>query len=220
MIFVFCGMAASGKDTTVKALCGRMSPNGKCFVEKIRNVTTRPMRPTEDGSEYMFVDRKGFGELLDDGNLKFVRDYSTEQGHWSYGAYFVNQKGKNIVPTDEETTYAIILDPAGAAKFKNDWPEDVCIIMLMADTELRRERYLSRTDRTPKDFDEWHRRLTADNEDFVLSNFISDYVDYTIKVEKDTDVNNVVDGALNIILTEEWHRMNEKYGDESNDTAD
>lgn len=220
MIFVFCGMSASGKDTTVKALCGKVSPNGKSYVEKIRNVTTRPIRPTEDGSEYIFVDRKGFREMLDGGKLKFVREYSTEQGYWSYGTYFVNQRGEDIVPTDEETTYAVILDPAGAAKLKNEWPKDVCVIMLMADTEIRRERYLARTKRTPKDFDEWHRRLTADTEDFVISNFISDYVDYTIKIEKDTDVNDVVTGALNILLTEECHRMCEKYGDESNDNTD
>lgn len=200
MIFIITGMAATGKDTVVKYLETLRSEEGKPIVYRIKNVTTRPMRPTETGDEYDFITDEEFNKRRT--TLSCVREFVTEQGCWKYGL--------DIKEMDNDKTYICIADPRGAVELTQKMLGQCVIINLMAKTELRRERYLGRTNRTPEDFEEWARREEADKVEHIMSGFASSDVDYAIEIKKEDSVETIANAIIQVMLTEELYHIKEE----------
>jgi len=212
MIFVITGPAATGKDTLVKNL------EEIGYFERIKTVTTRPPRKDEiQGEEYIFIDDSQFENLKAKSEIDFCRTFVTVEGTWKYGLYMRNQQGGAVTGDfDYDYCYICILDPKGALELKKKFGDDVCIVNLMADTELRRQRYLNRTERKPEDFDEWVRREEADFEDFVTSGYSTNDIDFCLRIDEDTTEESVVHAFIQIAVTEEARKAMEVSHDTSN----
>ena len=63
MLIVLTGKSNSGKDTIAKELQNR-------GINRILSYTTRPMRPTENGTEYHFISQKLMGKMIRE--MKFL----------------------------------------------------------------------------------------------------------------------------------------------------
>lgn len=212
MIFVITGPAATGKDTLVKNL------EEIGYFERIKNVTTRPPRKNEiPGEDYIFMEDAQFEDLKSKGEIDFCRTFITTGGTWKYGLYMKNQQGGTVSGDfDYDYCYICILGPEGALALKKKFGDDVCIVNLMADTELRRQRYLNRTERKPEDFEEWVRREEADFEDFITSGYSTNDVDFCLRIDEDTTEESVVHAFIQIAVTEEVRKAAEVSHDINN----
>lgn len=146
---IIIGKAASGKDFLQKQLVERgWIP--------LRQYTTRPIRPTEDGSEYHFVSDEEFDSISN--NLMSVQSFNG----WKYG-FDINEALNSDV---------MIFSPANffSINFSSDIRcrdlyQNSIIVYLDIDEDTRRER-LSKRYIGGKEDDSLERRLQADKKDF------------------------------------------------------
>jgi guanylate kinase len=144
--------------------------------------TTRPMRATENGSEYYFIDVDEFrnmyeaGEFVETRTYEVIGDKPGEMETWYYG-YSVEEIDKKLA----QGNILMIVDLQGFKEFKEIY-EDRCVgIYLDVDRDLRVRRYLERDRLTYKNVAECIRRI--DDDDNRAFNGYEDWVDYVI----DTD---------------------------------
>jgi guanylate kinase len=146
---IIIGKAASGKDFLQKQLV----LNGWI---PLRQYTTRPIRPAEDGSEYHFVSEEEFDSISK--NLMSVQSFNG----WKYG-FDINEALNSDV---------MIFSPANffSINFSSDIRcrelyKNSIIVYLDIDEDTRRER-LSKRYIGGKEDDSLERRLQADKKDF------------------------------------------------------
>ena len=187
-IYALLGGACVGKDTVRKMLLEKHED----LVEATSH-TTRPMRATENGSEYYFIDVDEFrnmyeaGEFVETRTYEVVGDKPGEMETWYYG-YTVEEIDKKLA----RGNILMIVDLQGFKEFKEIY-EDRCIgIYLDVDRDLRVKRYLERDELNYKNVAECIRRIDDDDnrafkgyEDwvqYVITTFNSEYT--TRQVEK------------------------------------
>ena len=187
-IYALLGGACTGKDT-VRRMLLQLHPE---LIEATSH-TTRPMRATENGSEYYFIDVDEFGNMYEAGEFVETRVYEVigdkpgETEIWYYG-YTVEEIDKKL----RQGNILMIVDLQGFKQFKEIY-EDRCIgIYLDVDRDLRVRRYLERDRLTYKNVAECIRRIDDDDNrafngyedwvDHVITTFNSEYT--TKKIEK------------------------------------
>lgn len=146
---IIIGKAASGKDFLQKQLI----ENGFC---PLKQYTTRPKRPNEDGSEYHFIDEEGFNSISH--KLCSVQNFNG----WKYG-YDIDEALASDV---------MIFSPANFFDMNMSTDErcrelsrSSMVVYLDIDEDIRRERLSVRYNGGKED-DSLERRLRADAEDF------------------------------------------------------
>ena len=173
-IYALLGGACTGKDT-VRRMLLQLHPE---LVEATSH-TTRPMRATENGSEYYFIDVDEFrnmyeaGEFVETRTYEVVGDKPGEMETWYYG-YSVEEIDKKL----RQGNVLMIVDLQGFKEFKEIY-EDRCVgIYLDVDRDLRVRRYLERDRLTYKNVAESIRRI--DDDDNRAFNGYEEWVDYII----------------------------------------
>lgn len=157
---VLVGGTASGKDTLLKRMLSRTSPQ-----KSLISHTTRPMRDGEvDGVEYWFVSDEEFSKI----NFIENREYQVahDSNIWKYGLS-VDEGRRNGI---------LILDWKGAQDFKA-WRESnglkaPIIIFVDVSKSVSKERQIKRGDYNEKEFE---RRWNADMEWVTVASKEADY---------------------------------------------
>ena len=187
-LYALLGGACTGKDTVRKMLLEKHED----LIEATSH-TTRPMRATETGNEYYFIDVDEFrnmyeaGEFVETRTYEVVGDKPGEMETWYYG-YTVEEINTKLA----RGNILMIVDLQGFKEFKEIY-EDRCVgIYLDVDRDLRVKRYLERDELNYKNVAECIRRIDDDDnrafkgyEDWVqhvITTFNSEYT--TRQVEK------------------------------------
>lgn len=183
-IYAILGGACTGKDTVRNMLLSKH----KDLVEATSH-TTRPMRATENGSEYYFIDVHEFSSMYEAGEFVETRTYEVvgdkpgEMETWYYG-YSMDELEKKL----KIGNILIIVDLQGFKEFKQIYEENCIGIYLDVDRDLRVRRYLERDTLTYKNVAECIRRIDDDDnrafdgyENWVDYVIYSDNSDYTMK---------------------------------------
>ena len=155
---IIIGKAASGKDFLQKQLVERGWVS-------LRQYTTRPIRPTEDGSEYHFVSDEEFDSISN--NLMSVQSFNG----WKYGFDIDEAISSDVMIFSPANFFSINIsvDSKIEELLKNS-----TVVYLDIDEETRRER-LSKRYVGGKEDDSLERRLQADKKDFK---YFDDIVDW------------------------------------------
>lgn len=149
-IIVILGKCCAGKDTLARFIADNM---GFKFVV---STTSRPIRKGEsEGNPYHFIDEKEFKRKIANGDFIEYREYKTNSGNWHYGVE------KSVVIDSE--CYVAVLDIVGLREFKKQFGDRVFSIYLLADSNERLRRCVSRGDFNEE---EWNRRAISDDEMF------------------------------------------------------
>jgi guanylate kinase len=187
-IYALLGGACTGKDT-VRRMLLQLHPE---LVEATSH-TTRPMRATENGSEYYFIDVDDFRNMYEAGEFVETRVYEVigdEPGKteiWYYG-YSVDEVDKKL----ERGNILMIVDLQGFKEFKAIYGDRCVGIYIDVDRDLRVRRYLERDELNYKNVAECIRRIDDDDNrafvgyedwvDYVITSFNSEFT--TRKIEK------------------------------------
>ena len=176
-LYALLGGACTGKDTVRRMLLQQHED----LVEATSH-TTRPMRATENGTEYYFIDVDEFrnmyeaGEFVETRIYEVVSDIPGEMETWYYG-YSVEEIDTKL----QQGNILMIVDLQGFKEFKEIY-EDRCIgIYLDVDRDLRVRRYLERDRLTYKNVAECIRRI--DDDDNRAFNGYDEWVDHVIVTE-------------------------------------
>ena len=146
---IIIGKAASGKDFLQKQLV----LNGWI---PLRQYTTRPIRPTEDGSEYHFVSVEEFDSISN--NLMSVQIFNG----WKYGFDIDEAISSDVMIFSPANFFSINFSSDIRCR---DLYQNSIIVYLDIDEETRRDR-LSKRYIGGKEDDSLERRLQADKKDF------------------------------------------------------
>jgi guanylate kinase len=165
--YLIVGPAASGKDWLQQR-----------FVEKgykpLVQYTTRPKRPTENGTEYHFISQKLMGKMIREMKFLSVKNFKT----WWYG----------FVRKDFEECDVAIVSIGNINELKYNYKNllDFCeIVYLDIPKEVRIARLSNRYDGGNVD-DTVERRVNADETDF------EDFINYTICLQSEQEVVNFI----------------------------
>ena len=171
--YLIVGPAASGKDWLQQR-----------FIEKgyvpLIQYTTRPMRPTETGSEYHFISQKLMGKMIREMKFLSVKNFKT----WWYG----------FVKEDFEKCNVGIVSIGNINELKYNYPNllDMCeIIYLDIPKEVRIKRLSSRYEGGNVD-DTIERRVAADEVDF------EDFNCYTICLHSEKEVSDFINNVQDL----------------------
>lgn len=186
--------ACGGKDTVRKMLLNKHPE----LIEATSH-TTRPMRATENGSEYYFIGVDEFRSMYEAGEFVETREYevigsepgTTEVWYYGYTVEEINTKLNmgNIL---------MIVDLQGFKEFKDIY-EDRCVgIYLNVDRDLRVKRYLERDELNYKNVAECIRRI--DDDDNRAFKGYENWVNYVI----DTDNSEYTTSVIEEIIYGEW----------------
>lgn len=146
-MIVLVGASASGKTELAKILYQKYGYK-KCIT-----TTTRPMRQHEvDGVDYHFLSERVFKDLIAQNAFYEVTEYANR--------YYGIQK-QDVIENG-----VVIVDPNGANALV-DQADDVYIVFVEAQADLRKARMIARGD----DIDQIEKRLKGDLEVFQLKRF-------------------------------------------------
>lgn len=148
---IIIGKAASGKDFLQKKLVER-------GWVPLKQYTTRPVRPTEDGSEYHFVSDSDeeFDSIFK--NLMSVQSFNG----WKYGFDINEALNSDVMIFSPANFFSINF--SSDIRCRNLYQNSI-IVYLDIDEDTRRER-LSKRYIGGKEDDSLERRLQADKKDF------------------------------------------------------
>ena len=168
------GATCSGKDTVRKKLQKQHSQ----FITAISH-TTRPMRSTENGTEYYFIDNATFNAMYDNGEFVEVRSYevigeNNESDYWYYG-YSVEEINHKL----KQGNILMILDLQGFKEFKEIYGDDCIGFYISVDTDIRVQRYLNRDKLTYAVVKECIRRI--DDDDNRAFKGVEEWVNYVVE---------------------------------------
>lgn len=169
------GSAASGKDTILN----------KCvdFCEPIISVTSRKMRDTEYGHEYIFCSNALIENYIKKDALIEYRKRIVDGKLAYYGVL------KDSIDLDSDEKYIVILDNDGYEKMKNYVGADNIIsIYIECNDELRMKRIKKRQ---PSITDEEILMRFKDDKNTIEKN--KDMYDYKFKNENKEDFDRIVD---------------------------
>lgn len=182
--------ACGGKDTVRRMLIER-HPD---LIEATSH-TTRPMRATETGSEYYFIDVDEFRNMYEAGEFVETRTYEvigSEPGTidtWYYG-YSVEEIDTKL----QQGNILMIVDLQGFKEFKELY-EDRCIgIYLNVDRDLRVQRYLARDIINYKNVAECVRRIDDDDNRAFVG--YEEWVDHVIDTSDSEHSTAVIENII------------------------
>ena len=182
--------ACGGKDTVRRMLIER-HPD---LIEATSH-TTRPMRATETGSEYYFIDVDEFRNMYEAGEFVETRTYEvigSEPGTidtWYYG-YSVEEIDTKL----QQGNILMIVDLQGFKEFKELY-EDRCIgIYLNVDRDLRVQRYLARDVINYKNVAECVRRIDDDDNRAFVG--YKEWVDHVIDTDNSEHSTAVIENII------------------------
>ena len=204
MIHLITGMTAVGKTTSLIAMKNMKTGDGENIITPIRMITTRPRRNGETNEEYDFVTPERYEELRD--HLLTDISFTRVDGTYRYGLLTPNM----FDPDNDDEIYVAVIDPANAAKLKEEFGTQAVVHYIIAPTKLRRERFLSRYDNAEErkeGFKEWARREQTDTYDFITSGFMEETVDYIINTDESNTVEDITNSVLNSILNAEMENI-------------
>lgn len=148
-MIVIIGASASGKTEISKILQNKYGYN-KCVT-----TTTRAMRPNEvDGVDYHFISKEEFNKRIS--NNEFI-----EHATYNNNYYGINKK-------DTNNNALVVVEPYGANTLIKELKDEVYIVYVESDYELRKKRMISRGDQI-KDIEQ---RLLNDEEVFKKENIL------------------------------------------------
>ena len=187
-LYALLGGACTGKDTVRKMLLEKHED----LIEATSH-TTRPMRATETGNEYYFIDVDEFrnmyeaGEFVETRTYEVIGDKPGEMETWYYG-YSVEEIDTKL----KLGNILMIVDLQGFKEFKSIYGDRCVGIYIDVDRDLRVRRYLERDELNYKNVAECIRRIDDDDNrafvgyedwvDYVITSFNSEYT--TRQVEK------------------------------------
>lgn len=166
-----------GKDTVRRMLLERH----KDLVEAT-SYTTRPMRATENGTEYYFTNTDEFRNMYEAGEFIETRTYEVigskpgEMETWYYG-YTTKEIDEKLI----QGNILMIIDLQGFQEFKEIYGDRCVGIYINVDRDLRVKRYLERDELNYKNVAECIRRI--DDDDNRAFNGYENWVDYVINTE-------------------------------------
>lgn len=182
--------ACGGKDTVRRMLIERHPE----LIEATSH-TTRPMRATETGNEYYFIDVNDFRNMYEAGEFVETRTYEvigSEPGTmetWYYG-YSVEEIDTKL----QQGNILMIVDLQGFKEFKELY-ENRCIgIYLNVDRDLRVQRYLARDMINYKNVAECIRRIDDDDNHAFVG--YEEWVDYIIDTSDSEHSTTVIENII------------------------
>lgn len=146
---IIIGKGASGKDFLQKQLVER-------GWVPLKQYTTRPIRPKEDGSEYYFVSDEEFDSISN--NLMSVQSFNG----WKYGFNINEAINSDVMIFNPANFFSIVFSSDIRCR---ELYQNSIIVYLDIDEETRRKR-LSKRYIGGKEDDSLERRLQADKKDF------------------------------------------------------
>ena len=150
---IILGKAASGKDYLQKQLVS----NGW---KPLRQYTTRPRRPTENGEEYHFVSEEEFDSIRH--NLTSVQNFNG----WLYGYDIEEALNSDVMIFSPANYLSLIYESVSDSRCKcASLLYHSILVYLDIDEETRRKRLSCRYVGGNED-DSLERRIQADDEDF------------------------------------------------------
>ena len=175
---IILGKAASGKDFLQKQLVS----NGWI---PLKQYTTRPIRPKEDGSEYHFVSDEEFDSISN--NLMSVQSFNG----WKYG-FDINEALNSDVMIFSPANFFSI-EFSSDIRCRNLYQYSI-IVYLDIDEETRRKR-LSKRYIGGKEDDSLERRLQADKKDFEYFDninriYLDENEDEFVRLRNEEDVDS------------------------------
>ena len=159
MLICIMGNSGSGKNTLLDELLSSIR-----FTNRLTTVTTRPRRPLEDCSEYLFANDADWKKYIKNNQLIEYREYKVANGEvWKYGT-IKDQFSKAL----SDDVYITTCTPKQFTAYYNELPEDkkymLYPIVLYVDSDKDRlARMLRRVD-TLDDVKEVCRRFYSDDE--------------------------------------------------------
>lgn len=176
-IIALLGGACVGKDTVRNLLLERH----KDLVVATSH-TTRPLRTSENGTEYHFIDEAEFMAMYEHGEFVQTREYEViaEDGNtttWYYG-YSSDEISKCL----KRGNILMIVDLEGFKAFKEIYGDDCIGAYLNANKDLRVKRYLERDEITWQKVCECIRRIEDDDNRAFKD--VDKYVEYLIDVDE------------------------------------
>lgn len=169
------GSAASGKDTILN----------KCvdFCEPIISVTSRKMRDTECGNEYIFCNNDLIENYIKKDALIEYRERIVDGKLAYYGVL------KSSIDLDSDEKYIVILDNDGYEKMKNYVGDDnIVSIYIECNDKLRMKRIKARQ---PSITDEEILKRFKDDYNTIEKN--KNKYNHRFKNENEEDLNRIVD---------------------------
>lgn len=186
-IYALLGGACVGKDTVRSMLLYRH----KDLVEATSH-TTRPMRATENGSEYYFIDVNTFHEMDMRGDFVETRTYDVIADNGGFETWYYGYSVEEIDNKLSQGNILMIVDLQGFKEFKQLYGDRCVGIYLNVDRDLRVRRYIERDRITYKNVAECIRRIDDDDnraflgyEDWVDHIIVTDNSEYSVqKIEE------------------------------------
>lgn len=184
--------SSAGKDYILNKVLNEIKG-----IKPIISYTTRPMRDTEDGTEYNFITKEKFNEMLSKNKFIEVRSYNVYNGDiWFYGL------PKDAIDLKSNHNYITILDFEGykvVKKYLEDLGQDDKLTSIYIDTnsKLRLLRSLNREkDMTDEKVREIVRRFLADYNEVECA---KDHVDYIMNNNNDAEAKEIMLKIMKII---------------------
>jgi guanylate kinase len=186
-IYALLGGACVGKDTVRSMLLDKH----KDLVEATSH-TTRPMRATENGSEYYFIDVNTFHAMNMRGDFVETRTYDVIADNGGFETWYYGYSVEEINNKLSQGNILMIVDLQGFKEFKQLYGDRCIGIYLNVDRDLRVRRYIERDIITYKNVAECIRRIDDDDnraflgyEDWVDHIIVTDNSEYSVqKIEE------------------------------------
>lgn len=187
-IYCIVGKSCSGKDTIYNSIIKKNK-----YLKPIVTYTTRPIRQNEiNGKEYIFVDDNKFDTLKKNNKIIEYREYNTANGVWTY---FMVDDGQINFSNNEN--YILITTLDGIKSLSKFYKNNIVLIHIFIDDEIRMQRAYNREKNSKKDYIEMCRRFISDDKDFKKEKFDE------LKIYENKIINNkrekCIDEILNII---------------------
>jgi len=196
-MFVLCivGKSASGKDTLVNNLL----KNCTTAIQKAVSYTTRPRREGEvDGIDYHYVTVEQFQKMKDENKFIEETSYNVNGETWYYGFTkdtFTNYPGITIAIINPRGLEALVKD--------EELREHMAVLYLVANEEIRKDRYYKRDSALEKDTirARWFARVKQDREDFNKINKLIDRnnIECVYMDTSHMNIQNMVAAAMHVI---------------------
>lgn len=184
------GGAAVGKDTIRNKLLEKHED-----LMEATSHTTRPMRATENGSEYYFIQEEEFHAMYENGEFLETRTYeievpdTDEKVLWYYG-YSLEEISKKL----QQGNILMIVDLEGFKEFKEIYQKDCIGIYIDVDRDIRVQRYLNRDEINYQNVKECIRRI--DDDDNRAFKGYEEWVDWKITPTNSDEAA----GAISVII--------------------
>ena len=183
-IYALLGGACTGKDTVRRMLLTRHRE----LVEATSH-TTRPMRATENGSEYYFIDVDTFHDMDMRGDFVETRTYDVVADNGGFETWYYGYSVEEIDNKLSQGDILMIVDLQGFKEFKQPYGDRCVGIYLDVDRDLRVRRYIERDRITYKNVAECIRRIDDDDnvaflgyEKLVDHIIVTDNSEYSVKI--------------------------------------